>query len=135
MSHQLEEGDQIRIDFDKLKSASSMSVVPVVVQDIQSQKVLIVAYANRKAFEYTLKNKVAAFWSTSRNELWIKGETSGEYLDIQEILVNCEQNALVYLVKIRKKGACHTKNQDGSRRLSCFYRKVSPANSKSLEHL
>ena len=112
-----------------------MKVIPVVVQDIQSQKVLIVAYANQEAFEYSLKNKVAAFWSTSRNELWIKGETSGEYLDIQEILVNCEQNALVYLVRIRKKGACHTKNEDGSHRLSCFYRRVDPTNSESLEHL
>ena len=80
-------------------------------------------HANREALEYSLTNRVAAFWSTSRKELWIKGATSGEYLDLKEIRINCEQNSLLYLVAIRNQGACHTCRSDGTPRLSCYYRK------------
>ena len=61
-------------------------------------------------------------WSTSRRKLWIKGETSGDVLDLVEIRVNCEQNSLLYLVKPRRTGACHTRGPDGRTRRSCFYR-------------
>ncbi len=133
MNFLLEEGNKINIDFNKLQGITSTGIIPVAVQDIQSKKVLIIAYTNKKAFEYTLKNKVVTFWSTSRNELWIKGEISGEYLDIYDILVNCEQNSLLYLVKLRRQGACHTKNIDGvSPRLSCFYRRIDGTNCLSF---
>ena len=65
---------------------------------------------------------MATFWSTSRNELWIKGKTSGDYLEIIEICVNCEQNSILYKVVPRGKGACHTKNRDGKARSGCYYR-------------
>lgn len=126
MSHELEEGLELSLDFNKLLtiSQSGLAVIPVAVQDIKSRELLIVAFVNREALEYTLEHKVAAFWSTSRNELWIKGKTSGQTLNVCEIRVNCEQNSLLYLVEIKNEGACHTKEADGRYRKSCFYRAI-----------
>jgi phosphoribosyl-AMP cyclohydrolase len=67
---------------------------------------------------------VAAFWSTSRDELWVKGATSGDTLELVEVRVNCEQNSLLYLVKPLGQGACHTKGADGQARPSCYYRRI-----------
>jgi len=129
----LEEGIQLMLDFNKISkvAAGGEDVLPVVVQDMESQKVLLIGYANQKAIDYSLNNKVAAFWSTSRNELWIKGATSGEFLDLREIRVNCEQNSLLYLVSVRNEGACHTSTSTGSPRFSCYYRKIN--STKGLE--
>jgi len=127
MTHEaLEEGSQIALDFKKLDkiSQAEQDVIPVAVQDADSKEVLIVAYVNEEALNYTLKNKTAAFWSTSRNVLWVKGKTSGNILEIQEVLINCEQNSLVYLVKLKGKGSCHTKDASGQSRNSCYYRKI-----------
>ena len=114
------------LDFSKLKKVAKCQeeVLPAVAQDIETKEVLIVGYANKQALDYTLKHQVAAFWSTSRNELWVKGATSGEFLDLVEVLVNCEQNSVLYQVKVRKVGACHTKNQAGEPRKGCYYRKI-----------
>jgi len=122
----LEEGDEIRLDFTKLKKVAQCQedVLPVAVQDADSGEVLIVAYANEEAFRYTVEQGVAAFWSTSRNELWVKGKTSGDTLKIVEIRVNCEQNSLLYRVRLEGKGACHTKKPDGDTRVSCYYRRL-----------
>ena len=68
---------------------------------------------------------MATFWSSSRNELWIKGKTSGDYLEIHEIRVNCEQNSILYKVRPKGKGACHTKNASGRSRPGCYYRKLN----------
>ncbi len=62
-------------------------------------------------------------WSTSRNELWEKGATSGESFEVVEVRVNCEQNSFVYLVRPRRGGICHTRNQKGRPR-NCFYRRI-----------
>ena len=96
----------------------------MVAQDVESQDVLVLAHANREALNYTLKNRVAAFWSLSRDSLWIKGETSGNFLDIVDVRVNCEQNSLLDLVRLRNEGVCHTV-QDGIARHSCYYRRIS----------
>ncbi|MGK0289698.1 MAG: phosphoribosyl-AMP cyclohydrolase [bacterium] len=124
---EIEEGRQLKLDFEKLKKASSCgkNLVPAVAQDIDSKEVLIIGYVSPEALDYSLENNVATFWSTSRNELWIKGKTSGDYLDLIEVRVNCEQNSLLYLVKLREVGACHTQNSDGSSRKSCYYRKIT----------
>ena len=124
---ELEEGKQVLLDFEKLRkvAACEESVVPVVVQNADTKEVLILAYANEKAVQYTIENKVAAFWSTSRNELWVKGKTSGDQLDIVEVCINCEQNSLLYKVKLVGKGSCHTKNKDGQTRFGCYYRKIN----------
>ncbi len=122
----LEEGKRIQLDFSKLKKVAQCEedVLPVAVQDADTGEVLIVAYANEKAFRYTLEHGIAAFWSTSRNELWVKGKTSGDTLKIVEVRVNCEQNSLLYRVRLEGKGACHTKKPDGVARLSCYYRRI-----------
>jgi phosphoribosyl-AMP cyclohydrolase len=122
----LEEGTDLSLDFGKLRKVaqSSESVLPVVVQDADSQQVLLLGYANRGALQHTIDHQVATFWSTSRNDLWIKGATSGDYLQIVEIRVNCEQNSLLYLVKPLGRGACHTRDATGKPRRCCYYRKI-----------
>lgn len=124
--HELEEGHELALDFTKLKKVADCGedLVPAVAQDAITGEVLIVGYANQLALETTLKEEMATFWSTSRNELWIKGKTSGDYLQLVEVRVNCEQNSLLYKVKPVGKGACHTKNQNGSPRSGCYYRAI-----------
>ena len=126
MSSELEEGAQLSLDFNKLEKVAQSGgvVVPVVVQDAETKEVLIVAYANELALNLTLETHQATFWSTSRNELWIKGATSGDTLAVKEIRVNCEQNSLLYLVTPSGQGACHTKDEQGKARASCYYRRI-----------
>ncbi len=136
MTHkELEEGSELRLDFTKLAKASACGedLLPAVAQDADSGEVLIVGYANRLALETALKDGKATFWSTSRNELWIKGATSGDFLEIMQVLVNCEQNSILYRVRPAGKGACHTKDSDGRARKGCYYRQI--AEDGRLEHL
>lgn len=135
MSHtELEEGSKLQLDFGKLDKVANCGeqVVPVVVQDFDTKEVLIVGYVNQLALNYALENNVATMWSTSRKELWIKGATSGEYLDLVETRVNCEQNSILYLVKIRGTGACHTRNKKGEPRKGCYYRKINSDHTLSF---
>ena len=122
----LEEGRELALDFDKLQAIGrgEAAVIPVAVQDADSKEVLIIAYANQEALTYTLTHGVAAFWSTSRNELWVKGATSGDTLELVEARVNCEQNSLLYLVRPLGAGACHTKDAEGVARAGCYYRRI-----------
>jgi phosphoribosyl-AMP cyclohydrolase len=126
MNKELEEGQKLQLDFQKLKKigVSNQWVIPVVAQHALTGEVLIVAYANQDALKYTQDEKVATFWSTSRNELWIKGATSGDLLEVTGIYVNCEQNALLYKVIPKGDGVCHTKDEEGFSRETCFYREI-----------
>jgi phosphoribosyl-AMP cyclohydrolase len=87
--------------------------------------VLIVGYANELALNTALEQGMATFWSSSRNELWIKGKTSGDYLEIVEVRVNCEQNSILYRVRPKGQGACHVKDEEGVARKGCYYRKIT----------
>ena len=125
MDHnELEEGTQLSLDFTKLKKVAECdeALVPAVAQDADTGEVLIVGYANEIALKTTVDQGMATFWSTSRNELWIKGKTSGDYLEIVEVCVNCEQNSLLYRVRPKGAGACHTKGTNGGARSGCYYR-------------
>lgn len=136
MNYELEEGPSLELDFSKLEqvAATSQNLIPVAVQDIKTKEVLIIAYTNKTAFDYTIKTKTVAFWSSSRNELWLKGKTSGDTLKLIEARVNCEQNSLLYLVELQGSGSCHTKDQiTGKARTSCFYRKIN--NNKQLDFI
>jgi phosphoribosyl-AMP cyclohydrolase len=136
MDHkQLEEGHELLVDFDKVGKVAQcgQAVIPVAVQDAETKEVLIVAYVNDVALDYTLEHGVAAFWSTSRNALWVKGETSGDTLEIVEVRVNCEQNSLVYIVKPLGEGACHTKRSDGKSRCGCYYRRIADGRLEFVE--
>lgn len=128
----LEESEFFTPDFNKVKNIDD-EVLPVVVQDSHSKEVLIVAYINRMALQKSLEQKRAVFWSTSRKELWVKGETSGDFLLLDEVRINCEQNSFLFLVTPQKAGACHTKDKNGNTRPSCYYRKIEP--SQKLVHL
>jgi phosphoribosyl-AMP cyclohydrolase len=134
-TEELEEGKELRLDFDKLKQAvkKSPAIIPVSVQDINTKEVILIAYTNKQAFERSVKIRIATFWSTSRNELWIKGETSGNTYELKEIYVNCEQNSLVYLVSPKVGGICHTFNAKGQPR-NCYYRRLNLDNGE-LENI
>ena len=122
----LEEGTALSLDFKKLSSIAdkNLDVIPVVLQHAETGEVLFIGYANDLALHEALKIREAVLWSTSRNELWRKGATSGDVLDLVEVRVNCEQNSLLYRVVPRKGGVCHTKDQDGNARQQCYYRKL-----------
>jgi phosphoribosyl-AMP cyclohydrolase len=122
----LENGQDVLLDFEKLCKVATCQdpVVPVIVQDVKTKEVLILAYANEKALRHTLESGLATFWSTSRNELWIKGKTSGDELKIAEVRVNCEQNSLLYLVEMVGRGSCHVKDASGQTRFGCYYRRI-----------
>jgi phosphoribosyl-AMP cyclohydrolase len=116
------------VDFGKLRkvAATESGVVPCCVQHADTKEVLIIAYVNEEALAKTIETKIATLWSTSRNELWVKGLTSGDYLDLVEIRVNCEQNSLLYLVRPVRGGVCHTKDPSGNTRMTCYYRTLRP---------
>lgn len=105
-------------------------LLTAVVVDASSHEVLVVAFMNAEALELTRTTGKVHFWSRSRGALWLKGESSGNFLMLEEIRVDCDQDALV--VRARPAGpTCHT----GAR--SCFYRVLDPAaqNDEALSHL
>ena len=92
-------------------------LIPVVVQDVNTKEVLMLAYANEEAIKLTLETGYAHYFSRSRNRIWKKGEESGNVQEVVEVRVDCDSDALLYLV--RQKGvACHTGNY------SCFFTKL-----------
>ena len=92
-------------------------LVCAVIQHHVTGQVLMVGYMNRDALDYTLRERKACFWSRSRQKLWLKGETSGNFLRVTEVRTDCDADAL--LVKCDPSGpTCHTNET------SCFYRKV-----------
>ena len=90
------------IDFSK-----GDGLVPVIVQDVKTREVLTLAYANKESLSLTQKTGNSWFWSRSRNRLWMKGEESGNIQRVKEILVDCDSDAIIYLVEVDGP-ACHT---------------------------
>lgn len=127
----IEETEEFMPDFGKINNIKG--VIPVAVQHSETNEVILIAYANREALSESIKTGLAVFWSTSRNELWVKGASSGQYFFLKEVLVNCEQNSLVYKVSPQKGGICHTRNKFGRPR-NCFYRRLIPQYMK-LENI
>ena len=94
-------------------------LIPAIIQDDENKEVLMVGYMNREAVRKTLESGRVCFWSRSRQEYWIKGETSGHTQTVRTVAFDCDADAL--LIKVEQKGgACHI----GYR--SCFFREVSP---------
>jgi phosphoribosyl-ATP pyrophosphohydrolase/phosphoribosyl-AMP cyclohydrolase len=93
-------------------------LIPVIIQDFADNTVLMLAYMNQEALQKTLKTKQTWFWSRSRQKLWHKGETSGHFQNVKEILYDCDGDCL--LIKVEQLGniACHT----GER--SCFHNRL-----------
>ncbi|HHV61089.1 MAG TPA: bifunctional phosphoribosyl-AMP cyclohydrolase/phosphoribosyl-ATP diphosphatase HisIE [Firmicutes bacterium] len=104
---------------DSLKFSGEDRLIPAIIQDATSLKVLMLGYMNREALEKTIQTGRTWFWSRSRRRLWQKGETSGHYQFVREVFFDCDSDSL--LVKVDQVGgACH----DGYD--SCFYRRVVP---------
>ena len=124
MAHELEEGTTLQLDFSKIESvaASAPGVIPAVAQDVDTGRVVMLGYVNELALQTALAQNVAVFWSTSRNQLWIKGASSGDFLELVEVRVNCEQNSILYRVRPKGEGACHTQDAERRSRPSCYYR-------------
>lgn len=102
----------IKPDFQK-----GNGLVPAIVQDVHTNQVLMLAYMNEESFRKTLDTSLATYFSRSRNELWCKGETSGHYQHVKEILIDCDEDTI--LLKVEQDGAaCHTGHY------SCFYRTI-----------
>ena len=101
------------LDFTK-----SDGLIPVIVQDANTKEVLTLAYTNQESLKLTVKTGNSWFWSRSRNKLWMKGEESGNTQKVKEILVDCDSDAIIYLVE-PSGPACHT----GER--VCFHHKLN----------
>jgi phosphoribosyl-AMP cyclohydrolase len=101
------------LDFDK-----GGGLIPAVVQDAESGEVLMVAYVNREALDKTMQTGRMHYFSRSRNAIWMKGETSGNFQDVQSVLLDCDGDALVFKIKQVGGAACHTGYN------SCFYRRL-----------
>ncbi|HTU18654.1 MAG TPA: phosphoribosyl-AMP cyclohydrolase [Gemmataceae bacterium] len=101
------------IDFDK-----AGGLIPAIAQDADSGVVLMMAWMSREAYEETLRTRRAVYFSRSRNRLWRKGEESGHYQEVREVLVDCDADTI--LLKVHQIGgaACHEGYQ------SCFFRRV-----------
>ena len=124
---ELEEGTKLNLQFDKRGG-----LLPVAVQETSTGQLLMFASVNEEALKLTLKTKLATFWSTSRNKLWTKGRTSGDMLKVDKILIDCDQDALVYQVTLLGQGVCHTFDLQGKHRKACFYRELDMEQNKLL---
>lgn len=131
----IEELTELKLDFTKLSSAANC--VPVAVQRADTKSVVLVAYTNEQAMKAAFQTRRLILWSTSRNELWEKGATSGCHFDLIAAYVNCEQNSLLYYVLPAADsvapGMCHTFNARGVPR-DCFYRRID-FDSLTLENV
>jgi len=95
-------------------------LVPAIVQERQSGEVLMLGYMNAEAYQQTLGSGFVTFFSRSRGKLWVKGETSGHRLQVHEVRVDCDQDAILVLVDMAGAGCCHLGYK------SCFFRRVTP---------
>lgn len=101
----------------KILKFNKQGLIPAIIQDYKTGKVLMLAYMNRESLRRTLKLCKTCFWSRSRKEYWIKGRTSGCYQYVKSISYDCDMDSL--LIKVRQVGvACHTGNK------TCFYRRI-----------
>jgi phosphoribosyl-AMP cyclohydrolase len=103
----------MELDFAKLDG-----LLPAIVQDASSGRVLMLGFMNQESFRRTVETGFATFYSRSRGKLWMKGESSGHRLAVKEISTDCDQDALLLRVEALGPGVCHNGYQ------SCFYRRL-----------
>ena len=110
----IENGSTAKIKFD------TKGLVPVVTTDSKTKQVLMMAYMNAEALEKTISTGEAHYWSRSRKQLWHKGETTGQIQKVDDIRIDCDQDALWMSVQVQGNGGCcHVGYQ------SCFYRRFT----------
>lgn len=103
----------MKLDFGKLDG-----LIPAVIQDQASGRVLMVGFMNEESFRMTVETGYATFYSRSRNKLWLKGESSGHRLVVKSISTDCDQDCVLVTVEALGPGVCHEGYQ------SCFFRKL-----------
>ena len=107
---------------------NGVKVITAVAQDAETNEILMLANMNKEALVKTIQTGKAHYWSTSRNKLWLKGESSGHFQEVHEILVDCDMDAIV--LKISQTGAaCH----EGYR--SCFFRRLNTENKIDIDNM
>lgn len=99
-------------------------LIPAIIQDIESNDILMMAYMNETSLKRTLETGFTHFWSRSRQKYWKKGETSGSVQEVKEVFYDCDEDTLLVKVKQHGSGACHTGNR------TCFYRKIELTGNK-----
>ena len=104
---------ELNLDFTKLGG-----LIPAVIQESKSGRVLMVGFMNDVAFQRTVETGNVTFFSRSRNKLWMKGESSGHLLKVEEISVDCDDDSLLVQVESLGPGVCHNGYE------SCFYRRL-----------
>jgi phosphoribosyl-AMP cyclohydrolase len=124
-----EDTNQLMLDF----GTDGNQLVPVITQNSITKEVLILSWVNKEAFEETLKSGYATYFSRSRKELWKKGATSGDFLKVVDIRINCEQNSLLFIVIPEGKGVCHAKKPSGLPYSTCYYRQITDGGLKIIE--
>jgi phosphoribosyl-AMP cyclohydrolase len=120
----MSENQDLQKSFLETVKFDEKGLVPAIVQDHETGKVLMMAWMNLESLEMTLERKKACYWSRSRKKLWLKGESSGNMQDVHDILIDCDGDTLLLKVS-QKGGACHVGYH------SCFYRKTT--DGKSME--
>lgn len=105
----------VQLNFEK----SADGLIPAIVQEYATGQVLMLAYINRQSWEKTIETGKAHYWSRSRQSLWLKGESSGHVQLIRQILVDCDDDTVIFQVEQLGGAACHTGHK------SCFYRRLA----------
>jgi len=116
----VEEGSEFTPKFDE------NGLIPAIVQDAKTAQVLMVAYMNQEALDLTIRTGYGTYFNRSRQKLWKKGEESGHFQKVEQILIDCDQDCLLLKVSVEA-GQCHTGYQ------SCFYRALRKDSNKGLE--
>lgn len=119
------ENQETRKSFLETVKFDSKGLVPAIVQDHETGKVLMMAWMNLESLQMTIEKKKACYWSRSRNKLWLKGESSGNMQEVHDILIDCDGDTLLLKVS-QKGGACHVGYH------SCFYRKTADGESMEI---
>ena len=122
MDKSIEEGTHFSPKFD------ANGLIPVIAQDFKTGQVLMFAYMNREALDLTIKTGRATYYSRSRGKLWTKGEQSGHFQKVDQILIDCDQDCVLLKVTVGA-GQCHVGYQ------SCFYRAVNKCDAKKLDSI
>lgn len=131
-----EEGRLLRLKFSPSlhrDGSRAPDLIDVILQTASNNRVLFLGSMDIKAWQETQRTKKVVLYSRNRKELWYKGKTSGSELEVVEININCEQTTLLLKVRLLGQGACHTKDEKGKYRQSCFYRKFRKGKLKFID--
>ena len=97
---------------------NTKKLIPAIIQEDKTGEILMLGYMDKEAMQQTQKTGTVYFWSRSRNKIWKKGETSGNFLRVKKILTDCDSDALLIKVKLQGESVCHTGKK------SCFFRSI-----------